>query len=116
MNKTLYLPLKKEWYDLIERGIKKEEYRAINAYWAKRLTTIKYKTDILYTDTISCLIDRIKEEAFFKRFDVVVFSYGYTKRTMAFICDCIEMGKGKTEWGAKPGEVYFIIKLGRRLK
>lgn len=30
--KTLYLPLKKEWYEMIERGEKPEEYRAIVTY------------------------------------------------------------------------------------
>ena len=25
--KTLYLPLKKQWYEMIERGEKREEYR-----------------------------------------------------------------------------------------
>lgn len=114
MNKTLYLPLKKEWYELIEKGIKTEDYRLIDPYWAKRLTTIKYKTDILYTITRQELIDKIKEEASFKRFDAVCFSYGYTKRTMTYICEGIEFGKGKPEWGA-PEEEVFIIKRGLRL-
>ena len=30
MGKTLYLPLKKEWYEMIESGVKTEEYREIN--------------------------------------------------------------------------------------
>lgn len=34
---TLYLPLKKEWYNMIESGEKKEEYREINNYWKSRL-------------------------------------------------------------------------------
>lgn len=45
MIKILYLPLKKEWYELIEKGIKPEDYRLIDPYWAKRLTTIKYNFD-----------------------------------------------------------------------
>ena len=114
MIKILYLPLKKEWYELIEKGIKIEEYRSIDPYWVKRLTTLKYKTDILYSMTRGELIERIKEEAFFKRFDAVRFSYGYTKRTMTFICEGIKIGKGKPEWGA-PEEEVFIIKRGLRL-
>ena len=35
--KTLYLPLKKEWYEMIEAGIKKEEYREESPYWRRRL-------------------------------------------------------------------------------
>ena len=114
MNKTLFLPLKKEWYELIEKGIKTEEYRSINPYWVKRLTTIKYKTDILYSMTRGELIERIKEDTFFKRFDAVRFSYGYTKRTMTFICEGIKIGKGKPELGA-PEEEVFIIKRGLRI-
>lgn len=114
MIKILYLPLKKEWYDMHEKGIKPEDYRPINPYWVKRLTTIKYKTDILYSMTRQELIEKIREEAFFKRFDAVRFSYGYTKRTMTFICDGIEIGKGKPEWGA-PEEEVFIVKRGLRL-
>ena len=114
MIKILYLPLKKEWYELIEKGIKTEEYRSINPYWVKRLTTIKYKTDILYSMTRGELIERIKEETFFKRFDAVRFSYGYTKRTMTFICEGIKIGKGKPELGA-PEEEVFIIKRGLRI-
>ena len=90
MDKTLFLPLKAKWYELIEKGIKTEEYREIKDFWFKRLTN--------------------------KNFKYVQFSYGYTKRTMTFICEGIEIGTGKPEWGAKLGKAYFIIKLGRRLK
>ena len=30
--KILDLPLKKEWYDMIENGVKTEEYREIKSY------------------------------------------------------------------------------------
>ena len=39
--KVLDLPLKKEWYDMIESGIKTEEYREIKPYWEKRLLDYK---------------------------------------------------------------------------
>lgn len=90
MNKTLYLILKDEWYDMIERGIKTEEYREIKGYWIKRLEG--------------------------KEFNRVRFSLGYTKRTMIFLCDGIEIGTGNPKWGAEPGKNYYVIKLGRRLK
>ena len=34
---TLYLNLKKEYFDQIKSGVKKEEYREIKPYWEKRL-------------------------------------------------------------------------------
>ena len=37
----LDLPLKKQWYQMIESGIKKEEYREIKPYWEKRLLDYK---------------------------------------------------------------------------
>ena len=85
--KTLYLPLKKQWYEMIERGEKLEEYREMKPYWQKRLTG---------------------------RIDAASFSYGYTKRRMTFECAGITIGRGRPEWGAPDDEV-FVIKLGRRI-
>ena len=45
-----------------------------------------------------------------------MFSYGYTKKTMAFWIDNIEIGVGKEEWGAIKDFEYFTIKLGERIK
>lgn len=36
-NWTFHLVLKKQWFDMIAQGIKKEEYRAITPYWTRRL-------------------------------------------------------------------------------
>lgn len=94
MNNILHLPLKSEWYNLIESGIKTEEYREIKPYWIKRL----------------CISD-----SDFKHYDKVKFSYGYTKKTMTFLIEKISKGKGKKEWGAMDDEV-FIITLGNRVE
>ena len=37
--KILYLPLKKEWYEMIERGDKREEYREIPVTGKRGLST-----------------------------------------------------------------------------
>ena len=34
--RILNLPLKAKWYDMIESGIKTEEYREFKPYWIKR--------------------------------------------------------------------------------
>jgi hypothetical protein len=39
---NLHLTLKKNWFDLILSGEKKEEYREIKPYWEKRLIGKKY--------------------------------------------------------------------------
>ena len=119
--KTLYLPLKKEWYEMIESGVKTEEYRDIKSYWVQRLT--RYGNDklnsILYAEFLASssevLMLNIEQGLMtFAGYTHVKFSYGYTKRTMTFEIESITIGKGKPEWGA-PVEEVFIIKLGKRV-
>lgn len=88
MNNILYLNLKAKWYDMIESGYKKEEYREIKDYWIKRLDN--------------------------KVYDKVCFIYGYTKRKMAFNIKSIIKGIGNKEWGA-PSYPVYIIKLGEKI-
>ncbi len=95
MEKILHLTLKKKWFDMIDSGEKKEEYREINQYWE----------------------DRLGEDANGKFHDVVEFRNGYQKeaRRMRFIIEDITNDYGKIEWGADPDKVYFVIKLGERI-
>ena len=88
--KTLKLVLKKKWYDMIESGEKKEEYRDFSEYWKSRLL---------------------------KPYDAVTFYLGYAKErpSMTYRLICIGYGEGRPEWGAEPGKKYFIIRLGERL-
>lgn len=88
-NNILHLVLKKQWYDLIENGIKKEEYREIKPYWSKRLLP--------------------------KDFNIVCFHFGYTNTKMTFQIKSITVDTGKEEWGAEKDKLYFVIKLGDRL-
>lgn len=39
--KVLTLTVSKEWFDMIVAGEKKEEYRIIKGYWAKRLLLVR---------------------------------------------------------------------------
>jgi hypothetical protein len=126
MNNILHLPLKAEWYNLIESGIKKEEYREIKPYWMKRLLEV---INIDYTEYIP--IDKASIDFYnqnhkylniatksksikFKDYNKVKFTYGYTKKSMTFEIINITIGKGKIEWGAMD-DLLFIIKLGNRL-
>lgn len=77
----LDLPLKKEWYEMIKSGGKREEYREIKPFWEKRL---------------------------FKGYTKVRFRYGYTNRCMMFTIFGISKGIGRPEWGAPDHEVYII--------
>lgn len=92
--KILFLNLKAKWYDMIEAGIKKEEYREIKDFWTKRL----------------------RNETGFKHFDYVTFVYGYTRRNMTFEVNNISIKEGNTEWGAEYNKNYYVIEIGGRIK
>lgn len=109
--KILDLPLKKEWYNMIERGEKLEEYREINPYWIKRLCRSKGNCDWCGCCEISlCINMHISTN-----YTHVRFRFGYTKRTMLFEIDKIIIGRGNSKWGA-PNRDVFIIKLKTYMK
>lgn len=87
--KILDLPLKKQWYNMIESLVKREEYRDMTPYWRKRLEG--------------------------KDYTHVRFRYGYTKRTMLFSIVSITSGRGKRKWGAPISRHVYIIELGERV-
>ena len=97
----LYLNLKAKWYEMIESGIKKEEYREIKPYWIKRLC-------VSYSEDVSSIE--------YKEYDAVKFIYGYTKRSMMFNIQEILVDTGKPEWGAEEEIKYFVIRLGERIE
>ena len=99
--KTLKLVLKKQWYDMIASGKKKEEYRRICEYWASRLLELN-EAEGYYE---------------YRKFDKVTFYLGYSKDrpSMTFAIKEICMGNGQADWGAEVGQRYFVIRLGERL-
>jgi hypothetical protein len=52
-----------------------------------------------------------------REFDIVRFRNGYAKDapTIDVKCNGIEIGFGRTSWGAEWLKQYFVIKLGERL-
>ena len=97
--KVIDLPLKGEWYNMIEANIKTEEYREVKPYWVKRLM---YESD---TNEFGGV------EHDYKDYTHVRFRYGYTKRTMLREIESITIGYGKPEWGAPTDKQVFIIKF-----
>lgn len=106
--KVLDLVLKHKWYDMIESGEKKEEYREDKAYWIKRLTDLN-------TDFVPFSYRYHYEQIPFKDYTHVRFHRAYTNTTMLFKLDGMDYGFGNSSWGAPDVEV-FILKLGRRVK
>lgn len=100
--RILHLTLKRKFYDMIDLGDKREEYRELKEYWQNRLWI--RDSDLGF------------DGGFFKDFDVVKFKNGYSKhaRTMLWEFKGTSIGEGKPQWGAPPQDV-FIINLGERI-
>lgn len=125
--KILDLPLKKEWYNMIESGIKTEEYRELKPFWANRLL---YSGPLGVKEYWESVLQRAREfsekhpfvtlhksligDYGTRGYTHIRFRYGYTKKTMLFELSELCVGKGNKEWGA-PEEEVFILKLGNRI-
>lgn len=112
--KMLHLTLKKQWFDLIASGEKKEEYREIKPYWVIRLCNE-------HVGSIGGdFMDKHKCISFsFKRFDLIRFKNGYNKTAPEMDVEFkgIRIGKpvsGLSEEGYLDKDV-FIIELGKIL-
>lgn len=107
----LDLPLKKEWYNMIESGIKTEEYRIVKPYWCKRFTNCNHSLCWMRDNNGECVLLKHQEANNKKGYTHVRFRYGYTKRTMLREIESISIGYGKPEWGAPTDKQVFIIKF-----
>jgi hypothetical protein len=108
--RILYLTLKAHWYDMIEAGIKTEEYREIKKFWVKRLCEEnKGSLGGLFMDAHKVIAYTAKD------FTHVHFArgghFGNKIPQMTLELKGIEVGTGKQEWGAEPNKDYFVIKL-----
>ena len=91
----LILPIKKKWYDMILSGEKKEEYRELKPYYQKRFVN-------LWQGSLVGFNAKRK----------VMFRNGYSKKSPSFIATVIlDIGTGKTEWGAEKEKNYYILKI-----
>ena len=126
---SLKLTLKKQWFDLIEQGEKKEEYRKVKSYWFERLvnqheqtfknfTGVSYKEKANVATGISFVLSEDKGEAIeMKQFDSIEFTNGYSGKSPKITLECkgVEIRSGNSKWGAVENEKYFVIKLGREI-
>lgn len=123
--KTLHLTLKKKWFDMIASGEKKEEYRDLKKYWAKRFM-YKIKppfggyffawSDIEKKDfQFSGWAEATGDAPVFEEYDTITFRNGYAKNAPEIVVEFLGfyIGPAKPEWSDNwPGEV-FILKLGK---
>lgn len=101
------LTIKKKWYDMILSREKTEEYREIKPYYDTRLP----KEFGMFR-----VGDRLIKGNLFPQRDLstveIKFVNGYGKKSPSFIALCsLRIGTGKPEWGAEPGEMYYILEI-----
>ena len=96
---NLTLNVKKEWFDMILSGEKKEEYREIKELYYKRLVYRRI------TDNVNVFVD----------YDTVTFLNGMKKQTPTIVVECkgISIGKANPEWSGNWQGDAFVIKLGK---
>lgn len=93
----LILPIKKQWFDMILSGEKKEEYREIKAYWTTRFRSA------------GLIMENGIPSAWAKP---ILFKNGYSKNAPTFIANCqLSKGYGRSEWGAEPDKEYYILHM-----
>ena len=95
----LTLPIKREWFELILCGIKKEEYREVNSYYEKRFRNIGLLDSAGMPTPMEATI---------------ILRNGYSKASPTIMVDVtMGYGEGCLEWGAEPGDRYYILKIER---
>lgn len=118
--KILDLSLTYHWYDEIESGRKKEEYREIKPFYQKRLMDLFRKFGTTCTNR-TCSICRYGNGPYALctpiRYNAVRFHRGQGgKTTMLFEIKNIHIGQGRTDQGAPDNEKVFIIQLGKQIR
>lgn len=94
----LVLPIKREWFDMIRSGEKHEEYREIKPYYDSRLKKYMPK--------------QIKPKEYIAPVFEIVFRNGYEHNSPSIRCRCVMMiGTGRKEWGAIPGQQYYVLRI-----
>jgi hypothetical protein len=126
--KVLPLTISKEWFDMIVAGEKKEEYRIIKGYWAKRLLLVRSELEEPFSKLdkdLSEKWDSISPEMakycfnspYYKTvpFTHVLFINGYRKDSPRIEKEIESITIGKPKKGLYPDKwldtEFFIIKF-----
>lgn len=100
----LVLPIRKQWFDMILSGEKKEEYRDVSAYWKTRFSNVFAMYPYSYLP-----VGGVQQP--------ILFRNGYRKDSPSFVamCSLEDIRQGKTEWGAELGKEYFVLRIHKVL-
>lgn len=95
----LTLPIKQEWFDMICRGEKREEYREATEYYQTRINS-------------AIAADPNCKGQAYKIFPVKIRA-GYNSKAPAAVLrvHCIFGKGGVREWGADPDKYYYILQI-----
>ena len=109
----LTLPIKKKWFDMMlepdTNKRKLEEYRSLNDYWGKRFATALGFT---CKDAVSALDRYIRFNGGHTAEFSVRYRNGYSANSpIAEARVTLSIGTGKEEWGAAPGEIYYVQRI-----
>ena len=108
----LELILKRKWFDLIQSGEKKEEYRDITAYWCTRILTSPYHKT--YGENMA---ESLPIGYYNSKHSKVRFRLGYGKNApeMIFKISGVKVANPKPEWSMPNPTKSFSIELGERI-
>lgn len=105
--RTLILPIRKKWFDMILSGEKTEEYRERKPYWEKR-----FKNYFSYCYSPLDEDGKEWEWRFSQGRRDVIFRNGYRRNAPEFTAEVTICEKaGNPEWGAQSGEVYYALQI-----
>lgn len=112
--KVLTLSVKKEWFDKIVSGEKKEEYREIKPYWISRLVNHQAGSgDVLFEEFGGYSIVVGKPE--YKPFTHVLFinGYGDDKPRVEKAIEWIDIDRPRKGWCPDDflGKEFFVIRF-----
>lgn len=106
--KVLTLSVKKEWFDKILSGEKKEEYREIKPYWIKRLTT---NCEVVYDVVAETYCGKV----LYRPYTHVLFinGYGDDKPRIEKEIESIDIDRPRKGWCPDEflGKEYFVIRF-----
>ena len=114
----LKLVLKYKWFDMIDSGVKKEEYREIKKSMVSKLFDWRDSGLSLYEFT-----QKIKNDGnetslwiYLKRnLGDVIFFRGYTNNKSTFEFGEINIGKAKPQWSDDWQGDCFVISIGDKI-
>lgn len=103
---ALNLTLKKKWFDMIESGEKKEEYREPKDYWKTRLLHYTYGSDTPYLT-----------KEMIMHYDIVIARNGYSASApkLMWINEGLKLHKPNPKW-CEPSDadkVLFALQIGK---